>query len=145
MTMNPLKRLRQARGLEPEQIARDLGINTAWYYDLETGGENWPNEISLEGIRRLCRILDVSPMTLLAGRTDIVATPGELVETLRAHLQASGVSHEEFSEKIGWNVGPILRDPEELATFNGDGLQSICRELGLDWIVVLDTMRFGRP
>ena len=143
--MNRLKRLREARGLDPHQLANEIGINSAWYYDLESGGEDWSEEISIQGLRKLARALDVSPSSLLRTEDEVLPTPPELVERLRKQLENLGVSSVAFSERIGWDVTPLFEDPRRVGELNAAGLKAICAELGLDWLVVVDEMQMSAP
>jgi transcriptional regulator with XRE-family HTH domain len=143
--MSRIKHIREARGLDPHKLAREIGVNSAWYYDLESEREDWSDEISIQGLRKLARALDVSPSSLLRTGNEVLSTPSVFVEHLRKHLESLGVSALAFSERIGWDVTPLFEDPGRVGELNATGLRAICAELGLDWLVVIDEMQMSAP
>jgi len=139
--MSRLERLRELRGLDPLQLARELGINKESYFHIELVEEDWPDQISIRALRLLSRRLDVSPGTLL-GNADVIPTPEVFVDRLKAYLSAKGQTAAEFSTAIGWDVAPALANPAEVGNMNASGFQAVCEALGLDWLTTLDEMRF---
>lgn len=61
--MNPVKQLREARGLTQQQLAASAGLRQQYVSDLETGRIKNP---SLRAANKLARVLKVDPAALLA-------------------------------------------------------------------------------
>ena len=138
--MSRLKRIREARRANPDQLARELGVAGAWYPDLENDSSRLGDEISIAALRKLARALDVSPSALLSARGEVVSTAKYFVERLESHLLATHTPADVFSEKVGWNVSPMIADPANVRTLNAEAFRAICAAIGLDWQVVLDEM-----
>jgi transcriptional regulator with XRE-family HTH domain len=135
-------RLRQARAqaaLTPEQVAVQLGITTAAYHDLESFPGELSSTISVRQLRRLGEALGVNMASLLLGAHPLVdeVSAGDLVDALRARVAASGASVDDLGSQIGWDIGPLLQNPEQLWELNLDGLQDICAFVGVDWTSLL--------
>jgi len=138
--MSKLKRIRESRGVVPHEIAKKLEIGSPWYFDLEAEGADLADELSVAQLRRLARELDVSPGSLFR-ETETVLTPADLVDRIVAHLSKCGLSAEEFSSQVGWNIQGLLSDPRQIGSFGLIGLREICNAIGLDWLDVVDEMR----
>jgi len=52
-------------------------------------------------------------------------------------VRAAGGDVEEWSERAGWDVAPIFKDPEEIWKLNAEGLREIAEAAGIDWRLVL--------
>ncbi len=69
-----LKEIRLARGWSESDLGSRLGINTAWYYDMELCEDGLFTELNLSQFFQLCRILGVLPVELLSGNTSFNPT-----------------------------------------------------------------------
>jgi transcriptional regulator with XRE-family HTH domain len=141
--MSRLERLRELRGLDPLQLARELGISKESYFHIELVEANWPDQISIQALRLLSRRLDVSPRTLL-GNAEVISSPEVFVDRLKGYLSEKGLTGAEFSTAIGWDVEPSLLNPTEVGKMNASGFQAVCDALGLDWLTTLDEMQFDK-
>jgi len=133
--------IREARGLGPGNLAKELGINTNWYFDLEADRPSWPDEISIRVFRQLARELDISPSALLSESERLVPTAQAFVDALTNHLATSGMLPEVMADKIGWDVERLIAAPALVADLHAEGFKAICDEIGLDWRLVLDEMK----
>lgn len=140
--MSRLKRLRIARGCEPQDLARKLEIASQWYFDLEGERETWADEISISGLRQLSRELDVSPSTLMNADEKIVATPEEFVILIKNQLLIEAVTAADLSQRVGWDVERLISDPSNVGKLNAVGFREICAALNLDWLRTLDEIKF---
>jgi transcriptional regulator with XRE-family HTH domain len=140
--MSRLRQVREARGRDPHDLARGLGISSASYFDLEGDPSRLAAELSVAELRHLSRELDVPVRWLLQRDPPAVQTLEDLIERLRAHLRSTGQSPEAFADEVGWDVPALLADPAAVAAINGDGLEAICAPLGLDWIDVVEVVEF---
>jgi transcriptional regulator with XRE-family HTH domain len=138
--LNRLRRFRELREADPRRLAQELGISTAWYYDLERKQPNWADEISVCGLRQLSRLLDISPSSLFRDGREPIPTATAFITQLSAYLENKGMSAGELSAVLGWDVERIINDPAEVYKLNASGFRAICDQLDLDWLVVLDEM-----
>jgi hypothetical protein len=44
---------------------------------------------------------------------------------------------EALGEAIGWDIEPVLQEPEALEGYNVAGLRDICSAVGLDWLSIV--------
>jgi transcriptional regulator with XRE-family HTH domain len=139
--MSRLRRLRELRGFDPHQLARDLEITSPWYFDLEVDSSDWADQISIRGLRSLAHALEVAPSSLFELDGEPVATAEIFVERLADYLKANGLSAAEFSVRIGWDVERIVTNPKEVGNLNAAGFKAISEALGLDWLATLDEMK----
>jgi len=125
-------------------LARAIGLSAAAYDDLEAYDDGAYMSISLEQLRSLGRLLDVSPRSLVAPAQVITSgdelSPAELVGRIREHLKLQALSTEQFEERVGWAVSSVMRNPDTLwRAWNVDALHDICAPLGVVWPLVLPT------
>jgi hypothetical protein len=55
-------------------------------------------------------------------------------------MAREGQTVDEFGDRIGWNVEPVLKDPETLWGFNVEALHAMCSALELDWVAAVPTI-----
>ena len=130
---------------DPHQLARRIGLNSAWYYDLEGGPERVSREISIGKLYELCRELHVPPSSLFKEEDEhpFIGSPEAFVELLKKHLTARSISIATFAEEIGWDLADAISDPNSLGDLNSDGFIAVCDALGLAWREILDEMMFA--
>ena len=67
---SPSENIRDARvraGLEPEDVARAVGLNKPWYYDVEGRDDEVTDCISLATLMAIARTLGTTALELLEG------------------------------------------------------------------------------
>jgi transcriptional regulator with XRE-family HTH domain len=132
-----LKRAREAVGLDEHAVARLAGITSPWYYDLETHDDELASTLSLEKLCHLAEIVRTDPLVLLIGdRASTVERSiefGDVVRRLTTQMATSGLDVEQFGERVGWELGKILADPNELWELNTDGFRDVATAAGVDW------------
>lgn len=133
---------RERLKLDPADAAGALGMSFAAYADLETYDDEAFMCISIQELRALGRVLNVSPRGLVApeGADQMCGelAPAEIVEAIRQRLRANSSTLEQFEEEAGWSVSSALNDPETIwADWNLDALQDICRVLGVNWLLAV--------
>jgi hypothetical protein len=52
-------------------------------------------------------------------------------------VRVGGGDADAWGERAGWDVEPLLRDPEEIWNLSPDGLRDIADAAGIDWRTVL--------
>ena len=131
-----IRACRVRAGKSAKDVAADLGINDAWYRDVEQHDDEMISTLSIFQSMRLASLLNVQ-LHELVGETapeekiSLVDLPA-LVET---YVRSKGISFEEFEEQVGWEVREFLRSP--LGYFSQVPLAllvDLSRRLGLNWL-----------
>ncbi|MEO8621271.1 MAG: hypothetical protein ABI625_09420 [bacterium] len=138
------ERIREAReraGIEPDAVAAAAGLNSDWYFDVESYDAEVTSNISLDQLIIITQAVGLTPLGALEGPG---AQPPEqrvslsaLVEHARLQMLESAQTIEEYSERVGWELAPVFADPAYLRKYTVDALQDICRVVGIDWRAVL--------
>jgi hypothetical protein len=86
-------------------------------------------------LRRFCEVLDTRPGDLFGvSTTESAVSATELAERIRAECAKRGTTLEQFEDAVGWRLSECIDPPERmLEDMSLDGLQWLCRELGIDW------------
>jgi hypothetical protein len=111
-----------------------MGISIPSLWDIECSDEL--PIYSPTKIRRFCEVLGVPPRALFG--IELLAAPitaTALATLIREHCQLRGITIEQFEDSSGWHVSKSLDDPERYLhnDYSIEGIQDICRELGVDW------------
>jgi hypothetical protein len=133
-----LKRAREAAGKTPEDLGTFVD-NTDSYYDLENcNGELYRN-IGLGELSRLCSDIGIKTRDLFDDRAELGPTvsPEQLISKVRDYLNNTGMSVEDFENRVGFEIEPSLKDVAKVMDWNIDFLRWLCRELGLNWRLAL--------
>jgi len=58
-----------------------------------------------------------------------------LAALIREHCRSRGITIGQFEDASGWHLAKSLDDPARFLhdDYSLDGIQDICRELGVDW------------
>lgn len=135
--------IRSARiraGKSRAEAAAHLALNPAWYDDLEQrDGELAATLTLFQGVALAeffgLRLADLFGETVPDGER--MALP-DLPERIRAHLTAAGISLDRFEEQLGWELGPFLEAPVQLATELPIAFfQALAGALGLHWLLLV--------
>ncbi|WP_276617060.1 helix-turn-helix transcriptional regulator [Roseimicrobium sp. ORNL1] len=126
---------RERAGLSHDEAARlmDISSPSVW------GIESYDDELSLcyspNHVRQFCRVLGIHPGELFAVETaESPVTATELVQLIHAQCLARGITLESFEDAVGWWLSACMEPPERLLEdMSIDGLQELCRELGIHW------------
>jgi len=136
-----LKSLREKVGLDAGNLADAIGVNAAWFEELENGEAALEESLDLEQLRKLSLLLGTGLSTLVTG----YALPPnvkplsfkDLARHLRRRLETeTGI--DALEEKTGWDLGSFLKRPDP----EGWGqrlpfFRDVCAALGLDWLGIL--------
>jgi hypothetical protein len=135
--------IRNARiraGKSRAEAAAHLALNPAWYDDLEQrDGELAATLTLFQGVALAelfgLRLADLFGETVPAGER--VALP-DLPERIRAYLLAKGMSLDTFEDQLGWELGPFLEAPVQLATELPIAFfQALAGALDLHWVLLV--------
>ncbi len=146
-------RLRDARkrlGITESQLQAKVGAERFLCPDLELRDEEIFHCTDVQTVVALAAALESPASVLLFGEEPPVAVEGvslnHVVERVREKLMQSGLTVEQFGDKIGWDVEPVLQEANALGTYCLLGLRDICSAVSIDWFAVLvELERTGRP
>lgn len=126
------RELRERAGLTIEEAARRMDVSP-WH--IETDDAEFTCSYSPSDARRFCRVLDVRPAELFGIETTEPPIPAaELVRLIHQQYRSRGLTLEQFQDIVGWRLSACMEPPERLfEEMSIDGLQWLCRELGIDW------------
>jgi transcriptional regulator with XRE-family HTH domain len=121
---SPSENIRLARiraGLEPEDVARAIGLNVPWYRDVEGDDDEVTGNVSLGTLMAIARTLNMTTVELLEGPGtlgDAAKRSGlELADLARARIASDRLTVEKYGERIGWDRAPVLAAPEHLRQY----------------------------
>jgi transcriptional regulator with XRE-family HTH domain len=134
-TMSISKRfreLRQRAGLSENEAGQQMGVSV---WDIEAVEDELTSCYSPAELRKFCQVLSARPSELFHITTSEPAvSAAELVSLIRAECQKRGVTLEQFEDAVGWYLSRCMDPPERLLEdMTLDGLQWLCRELGIHW------------
>jgi hypothetical protein len=88
-------------------MAKALGLNEAWYGDLEQRDEELASTLTLFQARELASALGVGLRDLVPGSAepDAHIPLMELPDRIRAQMSREQVSIEQFEHRLGWERG----------------------------------------
>ncbi len=127
-------------GKSRAEAAAHLALNPAWYDDLEQRDDELAATLTLfQGVALAelfgLRLADLFGEAMPAGER--VALP-DLPQRIRAHLAASGISLDQFEERLGWELGPFMAAPVQLATELPIAFfQALAGALGMHWLLLV--------
>lgn len=137
-------RVREARerlGMTPSDMAARLDIKDSEYWDIEFHDDEAFTSFSVEQLARLTDILGVSLRALFFGADSNPSGERTSFALITQRLQAlaakEGLSIDELSERVGWELEEILATPESLGELNVAGLRDVCMAVGVDWTTAL--------
>lgn len=135
--------IRSARiraGKTRAEVAAQLALNPAWYDDLEQrDGELAATLTLFQGVALAelfgLRLADLFGETVPVGER--IALP-DLPERIHAHVAAKAMPLEVFEEQLGWELGPFMDAPVQLATeLPMAFFQALAAVLGIHWLLLV--------
>lgn len=127
-----LQKLRERGGLTVEDLAARVDVSP---FHVEVPDEEFTCEYSPVDARRFCQALDARPGELFGvSSTESAVSASDLVQRIGAECRRRGISLEQFEDAVGWRLSQSMNPPERLFDdMSLDGLQWLCRELGIHW------------
>jgi len=112
-TAETIRAHRVRSGKSAQQVASDLGVNDAWYADLERYDDELASTLTLFQAKHLATILGVQLSDLLVENENSGRKLGllDLPSIISKHIELEGLSMEEFENLIGWEVKGFLDSP----------------------------------
>jgi DNA-binding XRE family transcriptional regulator len=128
------KELRERAGFSREEAASRMGISSPSVWDIEAFEDELTSCYSPSQVRRFCEAMSVRPVELFGVSTEPAVLAGELADRIRAECRKRNITLEQFEDAVGWKLSECLDPPERLLEdMTLDGMQWLCRELGIDW------------
>ena len=138
-----IRRVREALGLTRDDVASRWGEQASMYWDLELYDDEAFTVISVRQLQRLASVLETSVNVLLFGEEPAPPLPAahylDVVARLEVCMAEDAV--EEFGDRIGWDLRPLVTDPGTLGDLPVVGLWSVCRAANVDWVSVISTQQ----
>jgi hypothetical protein len=112
-----------------------MGISSPCVWDIESYEDELASCYSPCEVRRFCEALGVRPGELLGvTTTESAVSARELVKGIHAECRKRRMTIEQFEDVVGWRLRQSMEPPERLLEdMTLDGLQWLCRGLGIDW------------
>lgn len=133
-------------GKSQAEVAELLGLNDAWYADLERNDDELTSTLTMFQAMELAAILGVSLENLLGEgnaperHVSIIELPGLINE----HLSQAGISIGQFEEKVGWELQEFLDSPVKVAAELPIAfLRALAGHLGINWRCLIPDENVG--
>lgn len=112
-TAETIRAHRVRAGKSAQQVAAELGINDAWYADLERYDEELWSTLTLFQAKHLAELIGVQLSDLLVENEHSGRRVGllDLPSIIRKYIEDEQLSLEEFENLIGWEVKGFLDSP----------------------------------
>ena len=129
------REFRERAGLSPDDAAQQMGVSSPSVWDIETCENDLSECYSPSEVQRFCRVLGVRPSELFAVEISEPAVSAvELKGRIHEQCHVRGVTLEQFEDAVGWRLSECLEPPQRLLEdLTIEGLQLLCRELGIHW------------
>ncbi len=138
--MGIAEKIRSARiraGKSKSEVAKQLGLNAAWYDDLERCDDELAATLTLFQAMALAALLGLRLAELCGdGAPPAEAVPLlDLPARIATHLRNAGLSLQQFEDQVGWELGPFMDSPVKVAAeLPLAFLQALAAALGMDWL-----------
>lgn len=136
-TAAQIRNCRVRAGKSAIDVAKHLGLNDAWYHDLEHHDDELTFTLTLFQAIELASILGVRLCDLLVQETlpDERISLMDLPSRVEAHVAQHGISIEQFEAEVGWELGDLLQSPVKAAAESPIiFLQAVAKHLGINWL-----------
>ncbi len=126
---------RERAGLSIADTAARAGIFESCVWDLESHNDELMSVYCAADLQRFAGVLSIAPWELVdaEGRDEPISAD-ELAAAILGHCRVRKVTLEDFGDAVSWDVSKVVNTPQLLLSdISLDGIQDICRELGVDW------------
>lgn len=141
-----LKKIREATGSSPEQVARLVNLSLPEYYDLENCDGELTTNVSIGEIFKISVALKITPHMIFEDNAmgEFVTING-LVEKIIKHLKDNNMGILQLEEKVGFVLAPVIDNPEKVLDWNVDCLRFVCSEVGVNWLRIFANCTQRQP
>jgi transcriptional regulator with XRE-family HTH domain len=136
-TAAQIRNYRVRAGKSRSEVAKHLGLNDAWYHDLEHQDDELARTLTLFQAIELSAMLGahlrdlLDQETLPEERISLMALPSRI----EAHVAHDGITIAQFEEQLGWQVHDLLQSPAKAAAeYPIIFLQAVAKHLGINWL-----------
>lgn len=139
-TAAQIRAYRVRAGKSSGEVAQHLGLNDAWYQDLEHHDDELAFTLTLFQAIELASVLGVRLRDLITEDPlpDQSIPLMDLPSHINAHVARKGISIEQFEEEVGWELREFLRSPIKVAAESPlIFLQAIAEHLGINWLSIV--------
>ena len=129
------REFRERAGLSHEQVAQPLGVSSSCVWDIESHEDELSSCYSPSQVQQFCCVLGIRPVELFGVEIIEAAISADaLAQLIHEHCRSRNLSLEQFGNVVGWDLSACIEPPVKLIEdMSIDGLQWLCRELGVDW------------
>jgi transcriptional regulator with XRE-family HTH domain len=142
-TAAQIRGFRVRAGKSKAEMAEQVGLNPAWYDDLERHDHELVSTLTLFQAMNLAAILDVRLDELLLSGSPSPEQHISLLslpDRIRAHVARQGISIKQFGDKIGWELSEFIDSPVKgAAELPIQFLRDLAIQLGIDWLCIVPT------
>jgi transcriptional regulator with XRE-family HTH domain len=135
-----IRSYRVRAGKSRSEVALQLGLNDAWYHDLEQNDDELAFTLTLFQAIELASILGVGLHDLM-GQDAPLDQPIPLMDLparIEAHVARNGISIEQFEEQVGWALRDVLQSPVKAAAESPIVFfQALAKHLGINWLSLI--------
>lgn len=127
-------------GKSQAEMAQRLGLNIAWYADLETRDDELASTLTMFKAMELASIFGVTLHELLDEPpvADERIPIMELPDRILVHAKREGLSVEQLEKQVGWELHEFLGSPVQLAAeFPILFFQALAAALGINWLALV--------
>lgn len=135
-----LRNYRVRAGKSRAEVVEHLGLNDAWYDDLETYDEELTSTLTLFQTMQLASFLGLGLRELVGGpeAPNEVLSILDLPSRIRSHIEQKGISIDQFEDEVGWDIRDFLESPLKVAAESPIMfLQAVSEALGINWLSVV--------
>lgn len=137
-TSERIRGLRIRAGQSQAQVAQALGINAAWYADLERDDDHLASTLSLFQAMQLASVLGVPLHELFgAGHPAPRIALIDLPDLVVAHAHRERLTIEQLGQTLGWELRDFIDSPIQAAAgLPIRFLQDLSAALGINWLAL---------
>lgn len=112
-TAENIRNFRVRVGKSAREVSAELGLNEAWYSDLESYDDELASTLTLFQATQLATLLGVRLRDLVEENPSSAVTVGllDLPAFVEAYLEREHLSVEEFEGLVGWELKEFLQSP----------------------------------
>ncbi len=132
-----ISRLRLARGLKAEDIAKKLDISIHTYHDLESYDDELTSVLTLEEAFTLASLLQTTLKELILGEkgkeTHQEKNFPQLVEEINLYMSQNNFTLDQLEDNSGWNLTEFMDNPNTAWDKPIFFLQDIAKSINTNW------------
>jgi len=133
-TAAKFRKFRERAGLSEQEAAREMGVSMSCLWDIESCEGDLSSCYSPEEVGSFCRVLRISANELFGLPKLPPISAEDLVRLIGEQCRDRGMTLKQFEDAVGWQLSEYMEAPNKLlGGISVDGLQWLCKELGIEW------------